>query len=44
MTKNEGIDKVVEGLSIRAHVIADEGHDQLTIMNLHSAILSLLET
>lgn len=32
MTKNEGIDKVVEGLSIRAHVIADEGHDQLTIM------------
>lgn len=32
MTKNEGIDKVVEELSIRAHVIADEGHDQLTIM------------
>lgn len=32
MTKNEGIDKIVEELSIRAHVIADEGHDQLTIM------------
>lgn len=32
MTKNEGIDKVVEGLSLRAHVIADEGHNQLAIM------------
>lgn len=32
MTKNEGIDKVVEELSLRAHVIADEGHEQLAIM------------
>lgn len=32
MTKNEGIDKVVERLSLRAHVIADEGHEQLAIM------------
>lgn len=32
MTKNEGIDKVAERLSIRAHVIVDEGHDQLTIL------------
>lgn len=32
MTKNEGIDKVTENLALRAHVIADEGHDQLAIM------------
>lgn len=32
MTKNEGIDKVVEQLAIRAHVIVDEGHSELDIL------------
>ncbi|EAP4692431.1 hypothetical protein E4849_23550 [Salmonella enterica subsp. enterica serovar Anatum] len=32
MTKNEGVDKVVESLGLRAHVIVDEGHSQETIM------------
>lgn len=32
MTKNEGVDKVVESLGLRAHVIVDEGHSQEAIM------------
>lgn len=32
MTKNEGIDKVVQQLAIRAHVVVDEGHSELDIL------------
>lgn len=32
MTKNEGIDKVVKQLAIRAHVVVDEGHSELDIL------------
>lgn len=32
MTRNEGVDKVTEGLALRAHVILDEGHTQEAIM------------
>lgn len=32
MTKNEGIDKVVQQLAIRAHVVVDEGYSELDIL------------
>lgn len=32
MTKNEGIDKVVKQLAIRAHVVVDEGHSESDIL------------
>lgn len=32
MTKNEGIDKVVQQLALRANVIVDENHSELDIL------------
>ncbi|UPT52984.1 hypothetical protein [Hafnia phage yong3] len=32
MTSNEGVDKVVENLSLRAHIIVEEGHSQMDIL------------
>lgn len=32
MTKNEGVDKVVQQLALRAHVVVDEGHSELDIL------------